>query len=155
MQILRPLFKKHDSIELGNWSWKLYFFPSFPSNSVAANRWTTLWDLWDGLWLQASWCGVEKLVTRDEENKAPRVLVVGWLNWLLRSLRMETRQGGEVDHEPEDRVIDGWGKVQWGLTGRSWDEKRGWTCWQEPHQNPRISENQEAKVWYWLWKQVH
>lgn len=32
--------------------------------------------------------------------------------WLLTSLRMETRQGGEKDGEPEDRVITGWGNVQ-------------------------------------------
>ena len=54
--------------------------------------------------------------------------------WLLTSLRMETRQGGEEDGEPEDRVITGWGDIQGEVrdttflgTERSWVRAGGLT----------------------------
>ena len=64
----------------------------------------------------------QEQVIGDEETEGSEVWVgTDSFAWSLRSLRMETRQGGGKDVEPEGQVIDGQGRGEeqkgWGAGG--------------------------------------
>jgi len=71
----------------------------------------------------------QEQVIGDEETEGSEVWVgTDSFAWSLRSLRMETRQGGGKDVEPEGQVIDGQGRGEEQkllVAERRWGEGRG------------------------------